>query len=210
MKNQYFLVAVAVMIAVLTACSNQNVNDEVVIVSLTKPISSLAGNTEKSTVLESATVKEERTTAKDEPTTQKQTEPSTTEKTTTANQTTTEKQSTTAKPTTTKAATTSTTKRVTTTHKPTTTHKEATTKKPTTTKKSRCTNKDNHSMMCGNMGKWYNSRSELKADYMRVSDYWLAKLDNEEIDWDTYMKNCPQGYECWSCADCGKWTGNYN
>ena len=178
MKNQYFLVAVAVMIAVLTACSNQNVNDEVVNVSLTKPISSLAGNTEKSTVLESATVKEERTTAKDEPTTQKQTEPSTTEKTTTA--------------------------------KPTTTHKEATTKKPTTTKKSRCTNKDNHSMMCGNMGKWYNSRSELKADYMRVSDYWLAKLDNEEIDWDTYMKNCPQGYECWSCADCGKWTGNYN
>ena len=41
MKNQYFLVAVAVMIAVLIACSNQNVNDEVVNFSLTKPISSL-------------------------------------------------------------------------------------------------------------------------------------------------------------------------
>lgn len=209
MKKQYFLVAVAVMIAVLTVCSNQNVNDEVANVSLTKPISSLAGNTECTTVLESVTALES-TTEWYEPTTQKTTEPSTTEKASTTAKQTIKKQSTTAKPTTTKAATTSTTKRVTTTHKPTTTHKEATTKKATTTKKSRCTNKDNHSMMCGNMGKWYNSRSELKADYMRVSDYWLAKLDNEEIDWDTYMKNCPQGYECWSCADCGKWTGNYN
>ncbi len=198
-----FIAFIVIAVMLLTACSKQGAVEIADLLSTTQPASSLAGNIEKSTVLESIT-------AKNEPTTQKTTEPSTTEKASTTAKQTTKKQSTTAKPTTTKAATTSTTKRVTTTHKPTTTHKEATTKKPTTTKRSRCTNKDNHSMMCGNMGKWYNSRSELKADYMRVSDYWLAKLDNEEIDWDTYMKNCPQGYECWSCADCSKWTGNYN
>lgn len=171
-----FIAFIVIAVMLLTACSKQGAVETADLLSTTQPASSLAGNIEKSTVLESVT-------AKNEPTTQKTTEPSTTEKASTTAKQTTKKQSTTAKPTTTKAA---------------------------TTKRSRCTNKDNHSMMCGNMGKWYNSRSELKADYMRVSDYWLAKLDNEEIDWDTYMKNCPQGYECWSCADCGKWTGNYN
>ena len=126
-----------------------------------------------------------------------------------------EKESSTAKVTTTqksKVANTTSTKPTTTqkstTTKPTTT-KPTTTKQEITTKKSRCTNNNNHSLSCGNMGKWFNSRAELKEEYMRVSDYWLAKYDNGEIDWDTYMANCPQGYECWSCSDCGKWTGNY-
>ena len=33
--------------------------------------------------------------------------------------------------------------------------------------------------------------------------------DIGEISDDEYFANCPQGYECWSCGYCGKWTGNF-
>lgn len=156
--------------------------------------------------------KEESTTETTQVPTTEITELTTTEiaesETTTAKSTT--KHTTTKKPTTTKASTTkrvTTTQKHTTTKKPTTTKKKTTTKKPTTTKVT--TTKHKHGAPCGNMGKWYSSRSELKDDYMRVSNYWLTKYDNGEIDWDTYVKNCPCGYECWSCGECGMWTGNY-
>lgn len=104
-----------------------------------------------------------------------------------------------------------TTKKVTTTKKKTTTKKTTTTKKKTTTTKkvSHCTNNNNHSMSCGNMGRWFNSRSDLFDYYMSVSDIWTSKFDRGEIDYDTMVENCPGGYECWSCSYCGKWTGNF-
>ena len=71
-----------------------------------------------------------------------------------------------------------------------------------------CTNNNNHSIKCGNMGRWFNSRSELVAYYNSDVSKWNKKIDNEEITYDEYYKNVPSGYECLSCSYCGKWTGN--
>lgn len=77
-----------------------------------------------------------------------------------------------------------------------------------TQKEVHCTNNNNHSIKCGNMGRWFNSRSELVAYYNSEVSKWNKKIDNEEITYDEYYKNVPSGYECWSCSYCGKWTGN--
>ena len=77
-----------------------------------------------------------------------------------------------------------------------------------TTNQKYCTNNNNHSIKCGNMGRWFNSRSELVAYYNSEVSKWNKKIDNEEITYDEYYKNVPSGYECWSCSYCGKWTGN--
>lgn len=71
-----------------------------------------------------------------------------------------------------------------------------------------CTNNNNHSIKCGSMGKWFNSRSELVAYYNNEVSKWNKKIDNEEITYDEYYKNVLSGYECCSCSYCGKWTGN--
>lgn len=78
----------------------------------------------------------------------------------------------------------------------------------TTTTQAHCKNNNNHSMSCGNIGRWFNSRSELVAYYNSEVSKWNKKIDNEEITYDEYYKNVPSGYECWSCSYCGKWTGN--
>mgnify|MGYP000665792976 CR=1 FL=1 len=78
-----------------------------------------------------------------------------------------------------------------------------------TTTQAHCTNNNNHSIKCGNMGRWFNSRSELVAYYNSEVSKWNKKIDNEEITYDEYYKNVPSGYECWSCSYCGKWTGNF-
>lgn len=97
-----------------------------------------------------------------------------------------------------------TTKTVTTTSKITTTSKQ-----PTTQKVSQCSNNNNHSMKCGNMGKWFDSKSDVKAYVDSVMKSWADKWESGEISDDEYFANCPQGYECWSCGYCGKWTGNF-
>lgn len=76
---------------------------------------------------------------------------------------------------------------------------------PTTT--SGCAN-GNHSMPTGNCGKWFNSRNEAINYYNSVSDMWNSKYDAGEISYEQLHKNCPGGYECWSCSRCGKWTVN--
>ncbi len=97
-----------------------------------------------------------------------------------------------------------TTKTVTTTSKITTTSKQ-----PTTQKVSQCSNNNNHSMKCGNMGKWFDSKSDVKAYVDSVMKSWADKWESGEISDDEYFANCPQGYECLSCGYCGKWTGNF-
>ena len=79
----------------------------------------------------------------------------------------------------------------------------------TTTKPSHCTNNGNHSIKCGNMGKWFSSRNELKNYVSNYIESWNTKLDNGTISWEEYTQNCPSGYKCWSCSYCGKWTGNF-
>lgn len=97
-----------------------------------------------------------------------------------------------------------TTKTVTTTSKITTTSKQ-----PTTKKASQCSNNNNHSMKCGNMGRWFDSKSDVKAYVDSVMKSWADKWESGELSDDEYFANCPQGYECWSCGYCGKWTGNF-
>ena len=97
-----------------------------------------------------------------------------------------------------------TTKTVTTTSKITTTSKQ-----PTTQKASQFSNNNNHSMKCGNMGRWFDSKSDVKAYVDSVMKSWADKWESGEISDDEYFANCPQGYECWSCGYCGKWTGNF-
>lgn len=75
--------------------------------------------------------------------------------------------------------------------------------------KTHCTNNNNHSIKCGNIGMWFGSRREVDTYFSSVCNKWGTKYKNEEITWEEYTKNCPQGYECWSCSYCGKWTGNF-
>ena len=72
-----------------------------------------------------------------------------------------------------------------------------------------CTNNNNHSIKCGNIGMWFGSRREVDTYFSSICNKWGTKYKNEEITWEEYTKNCPQGYECWSCSYCGKWTGNF-
>lgn len=97
-----------------------------------------------------------------------------------------------------------TTKTVTTTSKITTTSKQRTIQKA-----SQCSNNNNHSMKCGNMGRWFDSKSDVKAYVDSVMKSWADKWESGEISDDEYFADCPQGYECWSCGYCGKWTGNF-
>lgn len=67
----------------------------------------------------------------------------------------------------------------------------------------------NHSMPTGNCGKWFNSRSECQEYMSQTYEMWAKKLHNNEITREEYNKKCPDGYECWSCSNCGKWTLNF-
>lgn len=83
-------------------------------------------------------------------------------------------------------------------------------KKNVTTKNcEHCTNNNNHSIKCGNMKKWFNSRDEVDNYWVQVdNDYYKQYLDGIII-FEEYHKKSPYGYECWSCSYCGKWTGNF-
>ena len=76
-------------------------------------------------------------------------------------------------------------------------------------KPTRCTNNSNHSMEVGNSGKWFNSKQEAVNYYDSLIKTWGDKWENFEIDSETYDKNCPYGYEVWTCPFCGKWTINF-
>lgn len=76
-------------------------------------------------------------------------------------------------------------------------------------KEEHCTNNNNHSVSCGNMGKWFNTKDEIEEYRNNISNQYCQQYENGEITWDEYMKKSPYGYECWSCGYCGKWTGNF-
>ena len=75
-------------------------------------------------------------------------------------------------------------------------------------KEEHCTNNNNHSVSCGNMGKWFNTKDEIEEYRNNISNKYCQQYENGEITWEEYMKKSPYGYECWSCGYCGKWTGN--
>lgn len=53
---------------------------------------------------------------------------------------------------------------------------------------------------------YYNSKAEAEAIYKAEIKHWGDKWVNNEIDDETYYKNCPDGYEVWTCPYCEKWT----
>jgi len=66
-----------------------------------------------------------------------------------------------------------------------------------------------HRVEIGNSGRWFNSETEAISYYKSIIKTWGDKWENFEIDDATYQKNCPCGYEDWSCPYCGKWTINF-
>ena len=83
-------------------------------------------------------------------------------------------------------------------------------KKNVTTKNcEHCTNNNNHSIKCGNIGRWVNSRSDIETYWKNQCNALAEKWDKGEISDSEYYSKSPYGYECWSCSYCGKWTGNF-
>ena len=76
-------------------------------------------------------------------------------------------------------------------------------------KEIHCTNNNNHSIKCGNMGRWFNSKDEVDAYWDKVDISYFEQYQNGIITFEEYHKKSPYGYECWSCSYCGKWTGNF-
>ena len=76
-------------------------------------------------------------------------------------------------------------------------------------KEMHCTNNNDHSMSCGNMEKWFNSRDEVEKYWEDVDNSHYKQWQEGKITVEEYYKISPYGYECWSCSYCGKWTGNF-
>lgn len=76
-------------------------------------------------------------------------------------------------------------------------------------KETHCTNNNNHSIKCGNMGRWFNSRDEVDNYWVQVDNNYAKQYLDGIITFEEYHKKSPGGYECWSCSYCGKWTGNF-
>ena len=89
------------------------------------------------------------------------------------------------------------------------TTKESKCTKDNIQKETHCTNNNNHSMSCGNIGRWFNSRSDIETYWKNQCNALAEKWDKGEISDSEYYSKSPYGYECWSCSYCGKWTGNF-
>ena len=76
-------------------------------------------------------------------------------------------------------------------------------------KENHCTNNNNHSIKCGNIGRWFNSRDEVEKYWEDVDNSHYKQWQEGKITVEEYYKISPYGYECWSCSYCGKWTGNF-
>ena len=89
------------------------------------------------------------------------------------------------------------------------TTKESKCTKDNIQKENHCTNNNNHSIKCGNMGRWFNSRDEVDNYWVQVDNNYAKQYLDGIITFEEYHKKSPGGYECWSCSYCGKWTGNF-
>ena len=89
------------------------------------------------------------------------------------------------------------------------TTKESKCTKDNIQKEIHCTNNNNHSIKCGNMGRWFNSKDEVDAYWDKVDISYFEQYQNGIITFEEYHKKSPYGYESWSCSYCGKWTGNF-
>ena len=89
------------------------------------------------------------------------------------------------------------------------TTKESKCNKDNIHKEMHCTNNNDHSIKCGNIGRWFNSRDEVEKYWEDVDNSHYKQWQEGKITVEEYYKISPYGYECWSCSYCGKWTGNF-
>lgn len=89
------------------------------------------------------------------------------------------------------------------------TTKESKCTKDNIQKETHCTNNNNHSIKCGNMGRWFSSRDEIDKYWVEIDNYYFKQYQTGKITYEEYCKKSPYGYESWSCSYCGKWTGNF-
>ena len=89
------------------------------------------------------------------------------------------------------------------------TPKESKCTKDNIQKETHCTNNNNHSIKCGNIGRWFNSRDEVEKYWEDVDNSHYKQWQEGKITVEEYYKISPYGYESWSCSYCGKWTGNF-
>lgn len=73
--------------------------------------------------------------------------------------------------------------------------------------KAKCSD-TKHGVGVGNSNKWFSSKQDAINYYQGIIKTWGDKWEKFEINDETYQKNCPYGYETWSCPFCGKWTIN--
>ena len=66
-----------------------------------------------------------------------------------------------------------------------------------------------HGVGVGNSNKWFNSYNEAVAYYDNLINDYSDKVHSGAITSEEYFKQCPYGYETWSCPYCGKWTLNF-
>lgn len=68
---------------------------------------------------------------------------------------------------------------------------------------------NNHKIGAGNTGKWFETQEQAAAYFKTEIAKWGKQWENFEITDDEYHKNCPYGYEVWTCPQCQKWTVNF-
>lgn len=66
-----------------------------------------------------------------------------------------------------------------------------------------------HSRSTGDIGLWFNSRTELENYVTNKIQEWRTKRANGEITLEEYNQYAPTGYEAFTCSGCGMWTGNF-
>lgn len=74
--------------------------------------------------------------------------------------------------------------------------------------KTKCSD-TKHGVGVGNSNKWFSSKQDAINYYQGIIKTWGDKWEKFEINDETYQKNCPYGYETWSCPFCEKWTINF-
>ena len=68
---------------------------------------------------------------------------------------------------------------------------------------------NNHKIGAGNTGKWFETQEQAAAYFKTEIARWGKQWENFEITDEEYHKNCPYGYEVWTCPQCQKWTVNF-
>ncbi len=68
---------------------------------------------------------------------------------------------------------------------------------------------NNHKIGAGNTGLWFETKAQADNYYNSQLEKWGKLWENDKITKEKYLKECPSGYEIWTCPQCKKWTINF-